>query len=310
MENIGTKQAAAEAGMQTTVLSPGAGLVKFARAFCGKAIGVLPPFQQTANYPASGEQHFCRQHATASCSSSATSWLLDGTCQPSSLPHAPTMQTLWKQANHPNPGCRPWRHTFWTHDGGRTREKKNWIGTPNTDFPQLRAESMATLCNPNNPAILDLHKFGRIQRLFVYVCQNRTFVVPPCFHFSCHTATGMLSQRQFRFFFLCVCVFFFFFCFFFSRTFLRLRHERRSGAHSGMLQCGPSLLSGALACLQGWGAASACQQGLRAARALPFRRCTPRREGAPGVRRRRRCAPRLLEGRTTELPTRTVQRTA
>ena len=29
---------------------------------------------------------------------------------------------------------------------------------------------------------------------------------------------------------------------FFSRTFLRLRHERRSGAHSGMLQCGPSLL--------------------------------------------------------------------
>ena len=36
----------------------------------------------------------------------------------------------------------------------------------------------------------------------------------------------------------------------FFRTFLRLRHERRSGAHSGMLQCGPSLLSGALACLQ------------------------------------------------------------
>ena len=34
------KQAAAEAGMQTTVLSPGDGLVKFARAFCGKAIGV------------------------------------------------------------------------------------------------------------------------------------------------------------------------------------------------------------------------------------------------------------------------------
>ena len=98
--------------------------------------------------------------------------------------------------------------------------------------------------------------------------------------------------------------------FFVLGTFLRLRHERRSGAHSGMLQCGPSLLSGALACLQGWGAASARQQRLRSARALPLQHCTSRREGAPGVRRRRRCVPRPLEGRTTELPTRTVQRTA
>ena len=37
------KQAAAEACMQTTVFNPGDGLVKFARVFCGKLIGVLPP---------------------------------------------------------------------------------------------------------------------------------------------------------------------------------------------------------------------------------------------------------------------------
>ena len=46
--------------------------------------------------------------------------------------------------------------------------------------------------------------------------------------------------------------------FFFKRT-LRLRHQLRWGAHLGLLQPGPSLLSGALTCLHGRGVASARQ---------------------------------------------------
>ena len=89
-------------------------------------------------------------------------------------------------------------------------------------------------------------------------------------------------------------------CHFFSRAFLRLRHQRRSDVRVGMLQPRPSLLRGALTGWQGRGAASVRHRGLRAARALPVQRYTPRQDGAHGVRRRRRLAPRPLEGRTTE----------
>ena len=64
------------------------------------------------------------------------------------------------------------------------------------------------------------------------------------------------------------------------------------------------------ACWQGRGAASTRRPRLRAARALPLRRCTPPPAGAPTARPRRRCALQPQGARTIARPTRTVLRAA
>ena len=93
--------------------------------------------------------------------------------------------------------------------------------------------------------------------------------------------------------------------FFFARNFFR--SEARSlccqhGLHGGF--------SGGPACWQGRGAASARRPRLRAARALPLRRCTPPPAGAPTARPRRRCALQPQRAQTIARPTRIVLRAA